>query len=57
MGEILILEPMRLGTPEGVPGYHDLEQYSDARQFPNLLVIDSDTVIFFANANLFRRIL
>jgi MFS superfamily sulfate permease-like transporter len=43
-----------LGEAEGVPGYHDLSRYPDARLIPGLLMIRWDAPLFFANANLFR---
>lgn len=43
-----------LGQPEGVPGYHDLERYPEARRIPGLLMLRWDAPLFFANANLFR---
>jgi len=45
-----------LGKPEGVPGYHDLKRYPDASQIPGLLMIRWDAPIFFANANVFRKL-
>ncbi len=44
-----------LGDPEGVPGYHDIERYPDAKQIPGLLIIRWDAPLFFANANIFRK--
>jgi len=43
-----------LGKVEGVPGYHDIKHYPEARQIPGLLIIRWDAPLFFANANLFR---
>lgn len=45
-----------LGKPEGVPGYHDLKRYLDASQISGLLMIRWDAPIFFANANVFRKL-
>ena len=44
-----------LGDPDGVPGYHDIERYPDAKQIPGLLIIRWDAPLFFANANIFRK--
>jgi len=43
-----------LGKVEGIPGYHDVNRYPDARQIPGLLILRWDAPLFFANANLFR---
>ena len=45
-----------LGKPEGVPGYHDLKRYPAASQIPGLVMIRWDAPIFFANANVFRKL-
>jgi high affinity sulfate transporter 1 len=44
-----------LGDPDGVPGYHDIKRYPDAKQIPGLLMIRWDAPLFFANANIFRK--
>jgi MFS superfamily sulfate permease-like transporter len=44
-----------LGKPEGVPGYHDIEHFPDAAQIPGLLMVRWDSMLFFANASLFRN--
>ena len=44
-----------LGKPEEVDGYHDITQYPEAAQIPGLLMIRWDAPIFFANANIFRK--
>ena len=44
-----------LGDPDGVPGYHDIERYPDAKQIPGFLIIRWDAPLFFANANIFRK--
>jgi len=43
-----------LGEVEGIPGYHDIRRYQEARQIPGLLILRWDAPLFFANANLFR---
>jgi MFS superfamily sulfate permease-like transporter len=43
-----------LGDVEGVPGYHDIKRYPDARQIPGLVLFRWDAPLFFANAELFR---
>ncbi|MFC2029988.1 SulP family inorganic anion transporter [Chloroflexota bacterium] len=44
-----------LGEPEGVDGYQDIKEYPEAAQIPGLLMIRWDAPLFFANANLFRK--
>jgi high affinity sulfate transporter 1 len=44
-----------LGKPQGVEGYHDIGKYPEAAQIPGLLMIRWDAPLFFANANLFRK--
>jgi len=44
-----------LGDPKGIPGYHDIERYPDAKQIPGLLMLRWDAPLFFANANIFRK--
>ncbi len=44
-----------LGDPKGIPGYHDLKRYPDAKQIPGLLMLRWDAPLFFANANIFRK--
>jgi MFS superfamily sulfate permease-like transporter len=39
-----------------VPGYHDLKRYPEASRIPGLLMIRWDAPLFFANANLFRKL-
>jgi MFS superfamily sulfate permease-like transporter len=46
-----------LGKPQQVAGYHDLERYPDAQQIPGLLIVRWDAPIFFANANIFRKMI
>lgn len=46
-----------LGKPDDVPGYHDISRYPDARLIPGLLMLRWDAPIFFANANIFRRLI
>jgi MFS superfamily sulfate permease-like transporter len=45
-----------LGKPEGVQGYHDISRHPDAKQIPGLLILRWDAPLFFANANIFRRV-
>lgn len=45
-----------LGKPEGLEGYHDIARYPDAKRIPGLLMIRWDAPLFFANANLFRKL-
>jgi high affinity sulfate transporter 1 len=42
-----------LGRPAGVPGYHDITRYPDARLVPGLLLFRWDAPLFFANAEFF----
>jgi high affinity sulfate transporter 1 len=44
-----------LGQVEGVPGWHDLEAYPDARQLPGIVVYRWEAPLFFANASAFRQ--
>ncbi|CAH1690028.1 High affinity sulfate transporter 1 [Hyphomicrobiales bacterium] len=44
-----------LGRPEGIPGYHDVTRYPDARRIPGLVLFRWDAPLFFANAELFRE--
>jgi len=44
-----------LGKQEGIPGYHDITRYPEARQLPGLLMIRWDAPFIFANANIFRK--
>jgi high affinity sulfate transporter 1 len=43
-----------LGLPAGVPGYHDVRSYPDARLLPGLVVYRFDAPLLFANAKTFR---
>ena len=43
-----------LGKAPGVPGYHDLRTYPEAREVPGLLILRWSAPLFFANANQFR---
>ena len=45
-----------LGKTKDVPGYHDMSRYPDAVQTPDLLMIRWDAPLFFANANIFRKL-
>ncbi len=42
-----------LGRTPGVPGYHDITRYPQARQMPGLVVFRFDAPLFFANARTF----
>jgi high affinity sulfate transporter 1 len=44
-----------LGRVEGVPGYHDVRSYPDAKQTEGLVVFRFDAPLFFANARSFRQ--
>jgi high affinity sulfate transporter 1 len=43
-----------LGRPAGVPGYHDIRSYPEARHLPGLVILRFDAPLFFANAKAFR---
>jgi len=45
-----------LGKPDRVPGYHDVSRHPDAEQLDGLLIIRWDAPLFFANANIFRKL-
>ena len=42
-----------LGRAEGVPGYHDIGRYPEAKLVPGLVLFRWDAPLFFANAELF----
>jgi len=44
-----------LGRVDGVPGYHDVKRYPDARRAPGLVLFRWDAPLFFANAELFQE--
>ena len=44
-----------LGQVEGVPGWHSLDAYPDARQIPGVVVYRWEAPLFFANSSSFRR--
>jgi MFS superfamily sulfate permease-like transporter len=46
-----------LGKARGVAGYHDITRYPEATRIPGLLMIRWDAPLFFANANLFHRLI
>jgi len=46
-----------MGKARGVAGYHDITRYPDATLIPGLLLIRWDAPLFFANANLFHRLI
>jgi high affinity sulfate transporter 1 len=43
-----------LGWADGVPGYHDVRSYPQARLLPGLVIYRFDAPLFFANAKTFR---
>ena len=43
-----------LGLVDGLPGYHDVRSYPDARLLPGLVIYRFDAPLFFANAKTFR---
>jgi high affinity sulfate transporter 1 len=43
-----------LGKPEGVTGYHDMEDYPGAEQLPGLVLFRFDAPLIFANTRTFR---
>jgi high affinity sulfate transporter 1 len=43
-----------LGLVDGLPGYHDVHSYPDARLLPGLVIYRFDAPLFFANAKTFR---
>jgi high affinity sulfate transporter 1 len=44
-----------LGLAAGVPGYHDVRSYPDARLLPGLAIYRFDAPLLFANAKTFRN--
>ncbi len=44
-----------LGRAPGVKGYHDITDFTDAKQLPGLLLYRFDAQLFFANAEGFRE--
>jgi MFS superfamily sulfate permease-like transporter len=44
-----------LGRVEGLPGWHSLETYPDAREHRGVVVYRWEAPLFFANAGLFRQ--
>jgi high affinity sulfate transporter 1 len=44
-----------LGEVAGMPGYHDVSSYPDARLLPGLVVFRFDAPLFFANTRTFRE--
>ena len=45
-----------LGQPEEMVGYHDISRYPEANLIPGLIMIRWDAPLFFANANIFRKL-
>jgi high affinity sulfate transporter 1 len=46
-----------LGKPKHMDGYHDLERHPEGEQIPGLLMLRWDAPLFFANANIFRKLI
>ncbi|KPK11026.1 MAG: hypothetical protein AMJ56_06875 [Anaerolineae bacterium SG8_19] len=46
-----------LGKTQDAAGYHDLERHPDGEQIPGLLMLRWDSPLFFANANIFRKLI
>ena len=44
-----------LGLVDGMPGYHDVQSYPDARRLPGLVILRFDAPLIFANAKTFRN--
>ena len=44
-----------LGRAPGVKGYHDIGDFTEARQVPGLMLFRFDAPLFFANGEMFRR--
>ena len=44
-----------LGRVEGLPGWHSLDRYPDARQHPGIVVYRWEAPLFFANSGIFRQ--
>src|SRR4051794_34831768 len=44
-----------LGEVDGVPGFHDIRSYPDARQYPGLVIYRFDAPLFFANTRTFNH--
>ena len=45
----------QLGRVEGIPGYHDVSSYPEAKLLPGLVVFRFDAPLFFANTRTFRE--
>jgi high affinity sulfate transporter 1 len=45
----------QLGKVDGLPGYHDVHSYPQAKLMPGLVVYRFDAPVFFANARTFRE--
>ena len=44
-----------LGQVPGIPGYHDIRSYPNAKQLPGCVIFRFDAPVFFANARTFRE--
>jgi MFS superfamily sulfate permease-like transporter len=45
----------RLGRVTGLPGFHDIRSYPEARQLDGLVIFRFDAPLFFANSRAFRE--
>lgn len=45
----------RLGKVDGLPGFHDVQQYPDGAQLAGLVIYRFDAPLFFANTRTFRQ--
>jgi high affinity sulfate transporter 1 len=46
-----------LGKLDGMAGYHDVQRHPGATQIPGILMVSWNAPIFFANANIFRKLI
>ncbi|MFL6241164.1 MAG: SulP family inorganic anion transporter [Actinomycetes bacterium] len=44
-----------LGEVDGIPGFHDIRSYPDARQYAGLVIYRFDAPLFFANTRTFNQ--
>ena len=44
-----------LGQVDGLPGWHSVDKYPDARQLPGIVVYRWEAPLFFANSGIFRE--
>ena len=45
-----------LGSPESIDGYHDITRHPNATLIDELIMLRWDAPLFFANANIFRKV-